>query len=203
MPAGASTRQAGARATRQAGRGAVHSTQEDPIGLAGGLNLYGYADGDPINLGDPFGLCATEGGDSDTTAVAECTYSQSTGAMSCTVSRECASGTCVTERMSTRGYSGAPGFVNDATAVRLSNRGPLPPGVYDVLPGEERHRRLGNPSFVLRPQPGADLFGRGGFLVHADNRRENQSASEGCIVADQSARRWMQSRNVTELTVVK
>lgn len=32
-------------------------TQEDPIGLAGGLNLYGYADGDPINNSDPFGLC--------------------------------------------------------------------------------------------------------------------------------------------------
>ncbi len=30
-------------------------TQEDPIGLSGGLNLYGFAAGDPINNSDPFG----------------------------------------------------------------------------------------------------------------------------------------------------
>ena len=34
----------------------------DPIGLAGGLNLYGYAGGDPINRGDPFGLCKVQVG---------------------------------------------------------------------------------------------------------------------------------------------
>jgi RHS repeat-associated protein len=33
-------------------------TQEDPIGLAGGLNQYGFAAGDPVNFSDPFGLCA-------------------------------------------------------------------------------------------------------------------------------------------------
>jgi len=32
-------------------------TQEDPSGLAGGLNLYGFANGDPVNARDPFGLC--------------------------------------------------------------------------------------------------------------------------------------------------
>ena len=29
----------------------------DPIGLAGELNLYGFAGGDPVNFSDPFGLC--------------------------------------------------------------------------------------------------------------------------------------------------
>lgn len=33
-------------------------TQEDPIGLAGGLNLYGFALGDPVNYSDPLGLSA-------------------------------------------------------------------------------------------------------------------------------------------------
>jgi RHS repeat-associated protein len=31
-------------------------TQEDPAGLAGGLNLYGFAGGDPTSYADPFGL---------------------------------------------------------------------------------------------------------------------------------------------------
>ncbi len=37
-------------------------TQEDPIGIAGGLNLYGFANGDPINFSDPFGLEAEDDG---------------------------------------------------------------------------------------------------------------------------------------------
>jgi RHS repeat-associated protein len=32
-------------------------TQADPIGLAGGLNAYGFAAGDPVTYSDPYGLC--------------------------------------------------------------------------------------------------------------------------------------------------
>ena len=32
-------------------------TQEDPIGLAGEVNVYGFAAGDPVSYADPFGLC--------------------------------------------------------------------------------------------------------------------------------------------------
>jgi RHS repeat-associated protein len=31
-------------------------SQEDPIGLAGGLNAYGFAAGDPVTYSDPYGL---------------------------------------------------------------------------------------------------------------------------------------------------
>lgn len=31
-------------------------TQEDPIGMAGGINVYGFANGDPVHFADPFGL---------------------------------------------------------------------------------------------------------------------------------------------------
>ena len=33
-------------------------TQADPIGLAGGLNAFGFADGDPVSYSDPYGLAS-------------------------------------------------------------------------------------------------------------------------------------------------
>ncbi|HWO89999.1 MAG TPA: RHS repeat-associated core domain-containing protein [Gemmatimonadales bacterium] len=35
-------------------------TQEDPIALAGGLNLYGFANGDPVTFTDPSGCRYSE-----------------------------------------------------------------------------------------------------------------------------------------------
>ncbi|HYW12858.1 MAG TPA: RHS repeat-associated core domain-containing protein [Longimicrobium sp.] len=37
-------------------------TQPDPIGLAGGLNSYGFAAGDPVSYSDPYGLSACDKG---------------------------------------------------------------------------------------------------------------------------------------------
>jgi RHS repeat-associated protein len=45
------------RRNRNYDPGTGRFTQEDPIGLAGGMNLYGFASGDPVNFSDPFGLC--------------------------------------------------------------------------------------------------------------------------------------------------
>lgn len=34
--------------------------ETDPIGIAGGLNLYGFGGGDPVTYSDPYGLAAEE-----------------------------------------------------------------------------------------------------------------------------------------------
>jgi len=48
-------------------------TQSDPIGLAGGMNSYGFANGDPVNSSDPFGLCPKNaGGDGKTETFTDC-----------------------------------------------------------------------------------------------------------------------------------
>jgi RHS repeat-associated protein len=48
-------------------------TQQDPIGLAGGLNVYGFVGGDPVNSSDPFGLCPKNaGGDGKTDTFTDC-----------------------------------------------------------------------------------------------------------------------------------
>jgi RHS repeat-associated protein len=53
--------------------GSGQFTQADPIGIAGGLNLYGYANGDPVNFSDPFGLqaCPDDEGETDEDCVVE------------------------------------------------------------------------------------------------------------------------------------
>ncbi len=68
-------------------------TQEDPVGLAGGLNLYGFAKGDPVNFSDPFGLCSKEDGWTNcktwTTADARTVFTQ-LGQMAPAINREVA-----------------------------------------------------------------------------------------------------------------
>jgi hypothetical protein len=45
------------------------------------------------------------------------------------------------------------------------------------------------------------MYGRAGFLIHGDNRRGNQSASEGCMIFNGDVRDQIGSSGDTDLVV--
>jgi hypothetical protein len=66
-------------------------------------------------------------------------------------------------------------------------QGPIPVGGYtigDPVDGPP----LGPVRMRLDPDAGNDMFGRSGFLIHADNSDHDYTASEGCIILPRSVR---------------
>ena len=85
------------------------------------------------------------------------------------------------------GYSGAPGHVDDASAMSEKSVGPIPIGSWTIgapvdLPV------LGPFCLPLKPELGTETFGRGGFWIHGDNDKHDESASHGCIVTARAIR---------------
>jgi len=78
------------------------------------------------------------------------------------------------------GYAGAPDYINDPEAQCLVNRGPLPRGRYKMT-SIGRHKKL---THVIRltPQPGTDMCGRDGMLIHGGKYDGSLTASKGCII---------------------
>ena len=82
-------------------------TQEDPIGLAGGINLYGYAGGDPINYSDPFGLdpCKTSSAWTECLAQAVANWGAQHGGLTGTIALN--AGAALNAAMEATGINGA------------------------------------------------------------------------------------------------
>jgi hypothetical protein len=76
----------------------------------------------------------------------------------------------------------SPAAVNNPAYQYERDVGPLPQGVYTMSP-LHTVPRIG-PCIALTPNDLAVMHGRGGMLLHCDNRsRSPQSSSEGCAVA--------------------
>lgn len=142
-------------------------TQSDPIGLAGGLSVYGFAEGDPVSYADPYGLFA------DTVKY---------------------NGTRVTlvgddgsVKWSGEATSGVPG--STAADQGTENVGPIPEGEYTLNPKEisevhgfryELRQQFGDWGHYrvrLHANPGTDTHGRDRFFLHG----AATPGSLGCI----------------------
>jgi len=83
------------------------------------------------------------------------------------------------------GYAGVGEGLNNPEAEDKADVGPIPSGLWSVsFPYDDPKRGIN--AFKLTP-----LTYRGprsGFLIHADNRAGNHTASEGCIILDSATR---------------
>lgn len=80
-------------------------------------------------------------------------------------------------------YSGAPADKNKPEFESVKNCGPIPEGVYTLADVEDVNGGPHGPYVIrLDPAPTNKMYGRSGFLMHADSVSHPGAASEGCIV---------------------
>ena len=100
------------------------------------------------------------------------------------------------------GYSGstADGGKNNPDKQCESDIGPIPRGIYSI--GDP----FAGPSpFSLRltPEPGNEMCGRSGFLIHGDSIAAPGTASHGCIILPRPARERIYQARLGKLVVVE
>jgi hypothetical protein len=77
-------------------------------------------------------------------------------------------------------HSGLGHRVDDPRYITAKNRGPTPPGVYDLVMRERRFH--GVRALRLLPVDGSRMFGRDGILAHSYMLRGGRAQSNGCVV---------------------
>ena len=100
-----------------------------------------------------------------------------------------------------KGYSGAPGYVNDAADQDLANRGPIPRGLY-LLGFPYDDPESGPYTMRLTPDPNPLPDGRSGFKMHGDSLAHPGCGSLGCICMPYDLRLRVGSSGDTKLRVI-
>lgn len=98
------------------------------------------------------------------------------------------------------GYSGHGQGLNNPKMEMVHSVGPIPKGVWEIgMFFDDKH--LGPCVAALRPTD-QEVYGRGGFFIHGDNRLMNHTASDGCIILSRQLREDIKSSGETLLEVV-
>jgi hypothetical protein len=102
------------------------------------------------------------------------TYSQSTGKF------------VTSDGTSYSGYSGNGECLNNPSKESTGFVGPIPKDEYTVTSSTASR---GPTTLVLTPAKTNTMYGRSGFLIHGDNAKRDNSASDGCIIVGPDARK--------------
>lgn len=105
------------------------------------------------------------------------------------------------EKLISVGYAGAGEGKNNPALQDRSCVGPLPRGHYGICQAEY-HPHKGTLCMRLIPDPDNVMFGRDGFLIHADSIEHPGSASEGCIIFNRVTRGLIAQSDCKRLEVV-
>jgi len=98
-----------------------------------------------------------------------------------------------------KGYAGHGQGLNNPKLQMVHNLGPIPKGVWEIGIWFDDHH-LGVCVAALRPTD-QDTFGRGGFFIHGDNFKMNQTASDGCIILSRQLREAIKNSKETQIEV--
>jgi len=104
---------------------------------------------------------------------------------------------------SSRGYAGNGAWRNNPGGESRKDLGPLPRGTYAIASHFTQHPTAGRDVLRLTPDPGNQMYGRTGFLIHGDNIHTPGMASDGCIVLPLVVRRKILASGDRILKVVK
>ena len=99
-------------------------------------------------------------------------------------------------------YSGNGLGENNPELQDTPKIGPVPRGIYTIGP-EYTDPHKGPCVMRLTPDPANEMFGRAGFLIHGDNSKRDDSASEGCIIAGPVTRQAISKSTDRTLTVIE